>query len=146
MSDQEHCWNCAAPRTCPPPLPMAPPELPALLHSNHVVDSVHAPYIHEFITTGRANLHSLKTRLKNLEKSIARLTHESRDLEQALRFHECALSPIRRLPSEIIGYIIRLSPDIRHEIGHSEHEHPPWRLAHVCARWRACALTDRCIW
>ncbi|KAJ6455485.1 hypothetical protein C8R45DRAFT_1036470 [Mycena sanguinolenta] len=146
MSNESCCWNCGAPPTRPAPLPTIPPELSVLLRTNEVVDSIHAPYIDEFISTGRSNLRSLRSRLKYIETSVAPLNYEHRCLEQTLHLHECARSPIRRIPSEIISYIIRLSPDIRHTTGYSEREHAPWRLAHVCARWRACALADRKIW
>ncbi|KAJ7504964.1 hypothetical protein B0H11DRAFT_1980041 [Mycena galericulata] len=146
MSNETCCWNCGAPPTRPAPLPTIPPELSPLLRTNEVVDSIHAPYINEFISTGRSNLHSLRSRLEYIETSVASLNYQHRSLEQTLHLHECALSPIRRIPSEIISYIIRLSPDICHTTSHSEREHAPWRLAHVCARWRACALADRKIW
>ncbi|KAJ7135708.1 hypothetical protein C8R44DRAFT_608813, partial [Mycena epipterygia] len=148
------CWSCRAPPAEPPPLrslPVSPPELAPFLTNNDPPDDFHLPF--DYLSLARPNLDLLDARMKVLETSIERLTDERRVLTyqrnilaKDVHQHECALAPIRRLPSELIGIIIRLCPDIRHETGYSEREHAPWRLATVCARWRACALVDRKIW
>jgi hypothetical protein len=105
LSNETCCWNCGAPPTRSAPLPTIPPEL-------SVLRTIHAPYIDEFISTGRSNLHSLRSRLEYIEISVARLKYEHRYLEQTLHLHERALSPIRRIPSEIISYKYTPSPAV----------------------------------
>ncbi|KAF7353573.1 F-box domain-containing protein [Mycena sanguinolenta] len=89
--------------------------------------------------------------LANLDAEISRLKDHLRDLEEkrtALsRFHSQntqILSPLRRMPPEILGEIFSWTvPAIR---GVFNTEDCPWVLTHVCSTWRAVALYQPSLW
>ncbi|KAJ7450806.1 hypothetical protein FB451DRAFT_1146128 [Mycena latifolia] len=143
------CWNCGLEATPPSPLVPArsPPGLTLLLTSNDTPEASQIPSIQEFISPRSLRLDLLNVQIEGLQTALTRLIHERDNLEEAVREHKGIISPVRRLPSELISHIIRLaSPDIRQNVGGQEQEYLPWRFAHICGRWRACALAEARIW
>ncbi|KAG7443902.1 uncharacterized protein BT62DRAFT_934482 [Guyanagaster necrorhizus] len=53
------------------------------------------------------------------------------------------LAPIRVLPPEILGEIFRLAVDLRIAYRVTD---VPWKLSHVCRKWRCLALSDSHLW
>ncbi|KAK7050644.1 hypothetical protein R3P38DRAFT_1764164 [Favolaschia claudopus] len=80
--------------------------------------------------------------LHGLPPPLSQLIRERELLENSIDLHRGILSPIRRLPPELITSILRLAaspiPDLQH--------HPPLHLTHICGRWRACAIQDASFW
>ncbi|KAF7343736.1 F-box domain-containing protein [Mycena sanguinolenta] len=89
-------------------------------------------------------------RLACLDSEIFRLRDHLRDLEEEhaalAEYHaknSTILSPMRRIPSEILGEIFSWSlllssaPDVKAS---------PWVLTHVSRRWRAVAVTKFSLW
>ncbi|KAF7289049.1 F-box domain-containing protein [Mycena chlorophos] len=73
-------------------------------------------------------------------------------LKRRLAGYRAALSPIRRLPPEVLGEIfLFVVQDVRHGCirtigGEYRVPVPPWRLAMVCRSWRASALSFSQLW
>ncbi|KAK7050635.1 hypothetical protein R3P38DRAFT_3256571 [Favolaschia claudopus] len=80
--------------------------------------------------------------LHGLPPALSQLIRERELLKNSIDLHSGMLSPIRRLPPELITSILRFAaspiPDLHH--------HPPLHLTHICARWRACAIQDASFW
>ncbi|KAJ7450801.1 hypothetical protein FB451DRAFT_990063, partial [Mycena latifolia] len=116
------------------------------LTSNDTPEALQIPSIQEFISNHSLRLDLLNAQIEGLETALARLIHERDDLDEVVRQHKRILSPVRRLPPELISHIIRLASPNTRKINGYEQECLPWRFAHVCGRWRACALAESRIW
>ncbi|KAF7342613.1 F-box domain-containing protein [Mycena sanguinolenta] len=90
-------------------------------------------------------------RLANLDEDISRLQGRLQQLEDEraslAQYHTRitgVLSPVRRMPPEILGEIFSWTlPTIREVLGI---ENCPWVLTHVCCGWRAVALSIPSLW
>ncbi|KAF7336541.1 F-box domain-containing protein [Mycena sanguinolenta] len=84
-----------------------------------------------------AEISAVKDRLRQLEAERAVL---SRYHAQSISI----LSPMRRIPPEILGEIFSWTLPSAHEVLRAEK--CPWVLTHVCSRWRAVALSIPSLW
>jgi len=67
----------------------------------------------------------------------------AQSLQEYIQVHRAVLSPIRRLPPELLSEIFMKY----HERSFDPfHNRPPWKLAHVCQRWRQAALVTAQLW
>ncbi|KAJ7814225.1 hypothetical protein B0H14DRAFT_1127264 [Mycena olivaceomarginata] len=78
--------------------------------------------------------------------AIAQLIRERDRLDELVRKYRSILSPVRRLPVELISKILRLVPPRTFGPSPYEQEYPPWRLTRISSRWRACAVGDPSLW
>ncbi|KAG8898371.1 hypothetical protein FRC00_002896, partial [Tulasnella sp. 408] len=118
---------------------------------------------HDDLPTEDALLH-LDNRLARIEQLEAEL-HGMRIAVQGLRNTSAKLSPIIRLPPEILAYIITIGADedrliieekeaLMDEDGDSSDDdmgppdppHFPTLVSHVCRRWRQIALDTPMVW
>ncbi|KAJ7609083.1 hypothetical protein FB45DRAFT_945356 [Roridomyces roridus] len=121
---------------------LAPPQAGTrhytLLHSNEAPDSTEIPFLQS--TSSR-----IGARLAVLDEEIARLTQLT--AERALlaaydRQSKAVLSPVRRVPNEILAEIfLRTSDGIGFDTTQS-----PWVLTHVCSRWRTVSISTYSLW
>ncbi|KAJ6491036.1 hypothetical protein C8R45DRAFT_901342 [Mycena sanguinolenta] len=82
----------------------------------------------------------VKGRLRELEKEHTALS-ESHAQNMSI------LSPLRRVPTEILGEIFSWTLPL--SLSHQsvvDVENCPWVLTHVCRRWRAVALSTPSLW
>jgi hypothetical protein len=84
--------------------------------------------------------------IDELPPSLAQLVRERDALEDYVRRYEGILSPIRCLPSELIAKILLCVHLLNHKRDGIRWKLPPWYLAHICSRWRACALAEPQPW
>ncbi|KAJ7888089.1 hypothetical protein B0H14DRAFT_2219941, partial [Mycena olivaceomarginata] len=79
-----------------------------------------------------------------LEAAIARLTRKRDEIAENIRQHRAILSPIRRVPPELVCEILvlSLSSDDDRDIANE----PPWHLGHICRFWRHCVLACPALW
>ncbi|KAJ6454384.1 hypothetical protein C8R45DRAFT_601978 [Mycena sanguinolenta] len=90
-------------------------------------------------------------RLASLDAEISRLKERLRELEDehnALSGYHAQntriLSPLRRMPAEILGEIFAGTLPSGSEV--FAIENCPWILTYVCSRWRAVALSKPSLW
>lgn len=86
--------------------------------------------------------------LKAKEKLVEYLAHldaEKKVMEEALAIYKRVLSPVRRLPPELLMEIFSWTRNSQ-----SYHVHrmkgSPWVVSHVCKTWRAAALSCPELW
>ncbi|KAJ6456085.1 hypothetical protein C8R45DRAFT_580954 [Mycena sanguinolenta] len=126
---------------------MDPTQSPSLVSSDIVktndppLDS-QIPVLQDFISKGCARMATLETKIALLKSSLDKLVQQKDELAAEIRMHENALSPLRRMPTEILSHIFTytLPP---HE---PDAESAPWTVSAICARWRAIAVSDPCLW
>ncbi|KAJ6581991.1 hypothetical protein B0H19DRAFT_886088, partial [Mycena capillaripes] len=100
----------------------------------------HIPILRDFASKGRARMAVLNAQIVLLESSLDKLLAESNELDIEIRKHEASLSPLRRMPTEILSLIFTftLPP---HEMNA---EPAPWTVSTVCTRWRAIVISQPC--
>ncbi|RDB15913.1 hypothetical protein Hypma_003507 [Hypsizygus marmoreus] len=85
--------------------------------------------------------------LQTLDGQIAELCCQRERDAARLQKLRVAVAPHKRLPTEILSYIFRLSSgDKPLEIPHLDDRYPPWTLRHVCSRWRLVVVSDHHLW
>ncbi|KAK7042294.1 hypothetical protein R3P38DRAFT_2889578 [Favolaschia claudopus] len=117
------------------------PELQFLLQSNETPLDSQIPAIRSEIDRIRAELAvSLVTRNE--------FDEDLRNMEEHLNAHSAILSPIRRIPPEILSEIFSWTSSFERigTFGAHEVAMPPWDLTHVCRAWRAVARGDSELW
>nr|GAT46577.1 predicted protein [Mycena chlorophos] len=100
------------------------------------------------------NLHSLESEIVELETTLQDLHSRHSQLLSERQRHRCVLSPIRRLPAELVDEIFsyftpHLPSDLELRISGRESRmlsRPPWFLAHICRSWRTIALSLGPLW
>ncbi|KAJ6456080.1 hypothetical protein C8R45DRAFT_1034848 [Mycena sanguinolenta] len=100
------------------------------------------PVLQDFISRGRARMAALETKIALLNSSLGKLVQQKDELAAEIRMHENSLSPLRRMPTEILSHVFAftLPP---HE---PDAEPAPWAVSAVCARWKVIAVSQPCFW
>ncbi|KAJ7636864.1 hypothetical protein FB45DRAFT_907538 [Roridomyces roridus] len=86
----------------------------------------------DFIVSARARKNHLSEQISDLQSTLTALVAECESLDCQIRKHEGVLSPLRRMPPEILFTIFGFTP--------------PWLVSAVCARWRTICLSQPLLW
>ncbi|KAJ6462146.1 hypothetical protein C8R45DRAFT_529091 [Mycena sanguinolenta] len=142
-STELYRWNGgAAPKASPTlssllePLPRLSPELTRLLTSNDAPTDSEIPVIRQIIRDAEARLLALDAHIVYLPTNMA-------ETEKYLSRHRAILSPVRRVPAELICEIFDLATAQSRAEPFGEY---PWHLGFICQRWRECALGFPTLW
>ncbi|KAJ7453175.1 hypothetical protein FB451DRAFT_672798 [Mycena latifolia] len=99
-----------------------------------------------------AYIDELEPHITSIDEEMAFLSRRREALLQSLNVHQSIVSPIRRLPSEILGEIFAFSvhstyyfQDIAEVSGPLSHQ-APWVLTRVCRRWAKVSLENPALW
>ncbi|KAJ7157433.1 hypothetical protein C8R46DRAFT_1294093 [Mycena filopes] len=155
------CETCGAlqPETATREMAFTPPELASLLASNDPPLDSAIPRILETISVGQDRIDALDPQIRALDLQIpvlqahlASLVRERDEAVKSVRDHRIVLSPLRRVPPEVLCEIFCLSID---GSGEEEKEEgvislpkppSPWYLGHICRFWRHTALSYPPLW
>ncbi|KAJ7464475.1 hypothetical protein FB451DRAFT_1263612 [Mycena latifolia] len=128
-----------------PEVPLDPSSISSdILDTNDPPAEVDIPSIHEFIARGSARRTHLDTKIASLKASLDELLQDRDPLDTEIRKHEGAVSPLRRMPTELLSLIFKytLPPH-----GHFPRvDSGPWAIAAVCSRWRTIVLSQPTLW
>ncbi|KAJ7631368.1 hypothetical protein DFH06DRAFT_1224340 [Mycena polygramma] len=103
--------------------------------------------IREFVSRGSARRAVLDSKIAPLKAELKKLVDERNALDTEIRKHEGAISPLRRLPTEVICIIFTLAlPPFAYSSNVMNVHEGPWVLSAVCSRWRTIALSQPCFW
>ncbi|KAJ7467234.1 hypothetical protein B0H11DRAFT_2197368 [Mycena galericulata] len=140
------CWNCGA-RPPADNASRATPyhELSHLLTTNDPPEDAEVPIVRSMITSGQDQIAQLNQRIERLKATVTRLLEERSEMEELVRQHTTVLSPIRRLPAELLCEVFSQVPSFK-RLGSHTVSCPPWRLGHICRYWRYSALGDPYLW
>lgn len=123
------------------------PVLPSLFTEPPTPDTLHHAKLH--LESTRSAIRALSDKIVSAEMALAQLIHETKTsiagmteeksrLEADESTMESYLSPVRRLPAELLREIF---------VWHfEEHEACAWVLAAVCSSWRRLALCTPRLW
>ncbi|KAJ7792493.1 hypothetical protein B0H14DRAFT_166839 [Mycena olivaceomarginata] len=149
------CWQCgASPEPAIASESGSPDSRPLrdfhrLLTSNDVPLDSEIPFIHNIASDGQKQIDALEAAIAQLARkrgkaAIAQLTRKRDEMVENIRQHRAILSPIRRVPPELVCEILvlSLSSDDDGDIANE----PPWHLGHICRFWRHCVLAYPALW
>ncbi|KAJ7665661.1 hypothetical protein B0H17DRAFT_1090588 [Mycena rosella] len=149
--------SCA---TCGSVLQPVFPATSELSAPNHLLETNDPPVEVEIQTTREIIAHEenqirlLDQNILHLQNLLALVKQQRDESKQKIRRHSCILSPIRKLPTEILCNIFSftLLPDDEMKERLSQESSnfgigvSPWVLTHVCARWRNISLSFSSLW
>ncbi|KAJ6492085.1 hypothetical protein C8R45DRAFT_191495 [Mycena sanguinolenta] len=124
------------------PLPASScPDIARLLSTNDVPQDADIPLIQQTIFEAEERLRPLDAQIHSLQAALAaQLVERRNELAEHLRGLRAILSPVRRVPPELICEIFDFAT------AQSRAFNPPWRLGCISATWRQCALTHAALW
>ncbi|KAJ7437447.1 hypothetical protein B0H11DRAFT_2294311 [Mycena galericulata] len=131
-------------------LPLSQPELISsrlihLLESNDVPVDGEIPVIRAIISHNQARVTALNAQLEALGTRMEQIEKERDEIEDTVRKQTTVISPVRRVPPELISEIFSLMPCTRRRADRTVNC-PPWRLGHICRSWRHTALSNPFLW
>ncbi|KAJ7682845.1 hypothetical protein B0H17DRAFT_1075092 [Mycena rosella] len=122
--------------------------LTPLLRSNDAPQPPQTALVHEVLRHKNAELCGLGAGMSALQSALHAL--ESKRALLAVDIHRFSgiLSPLRRLPPELVEEIFLYFVPAMHfdALGNTRRVVLPWTLAHVCRAWRTVALSLRPLW
>ncbi|KAJ7679129.1 hypothetical protein DFH06DRAFT_505619 [Mycena polygramma] len=138
------CWKCGAPAslialatsTLDPPTP--PPDLARFLHGNNAPLDGEIPFLRNSLSAAQKRVDALDLAVEHAREVLEELMRKRKDTVDVVSQHRGALSPVRRMPEEMLCEIFgwSLVADLQ----------SPWRLARVCQTWRNTALEYGHLW
>ncbi|KAJ7020843.1 hypothetical protein C8F04DRAFT_1315853 [Mycena alexandri] len=124
-----------------------PPDLFHLLRSNEPPQEAQIPVIRDIISDDKnrislldAEIVSLQSQIHNLNATLAQSLQKRNDAKLHALQHHCILSPIRRVPPELISEIFG------RVCGGEAGKRLPWYLGHISRSWRHTALSLGHLW
>lgn len=117
----------------------------SLIRSDFVPSPMEQEVINQTIQETHSEIESLDDEILQVEALFSRLTEQKRDLVAFTRGQQSLLSPIRRIPAEILGDIfLYCCPAIN--IGNWRGNSLVWQLGEVCYYWRTVIMSLHEIW
>ncbi|KAJ7877496.1 hypothetical protein B0H13DRAFT_2200559, partial [Mycena leptocephala] len=146
------CWKCGAPPTIPlalhPDSPSTNPSLDftRLLTSNDVPLESEVQVVQNIIFEGQRRVDTLDVQIQALHTSLAELLQRRDGKAEHVRQHRVIISPVRRVPQELICEIFALTLSYGRLDDEGRALQPPWYLGHICRSWRHAALSFGPLW
>ncbi|KAF7370265.1 ABC protein [Mycena sanguinolenta] len=113
-----------------------------IVKSNDPPSESQVPVLQDFISKGRTRMAALESKIELLDSLMDKLVEEKNELAAEICMHEGSLSPLRRMPTEILSHIFAFTLPPHHPGA----EPAPWTVSAVCARWRAISVSQPCFW
>jgi hypothetical protein len=136
-----------------PDKPVDPSTTPRdILDTNEPPAESNLPSIREFVSRGSARRAFLDAKIGPLKAELDKLLEERDFLDTEIRRHEGAVSPLRRMPPEIISLIFTLAapPAVLARNSMESYlmnfDEGPCALTAVSSRWRNIALSQPSLW
>ncbi|KAJ7670084.1 hypothetical protein DFH06DRAFT_1468763 [Mycena polygramma] len=146
------CWNCGAVFADRDKLLRTPTTglsfsgIQHLLESNSPPSDNEIPLVTGIMADTQRRMNALTARIIILKSSMDRLISERDALAERSRQCAAVLSPIRRLPPELVCELFSWTlPCTRHVAGSTMHQ-ASWHLGHISGTWREIALAFPSLW
>ncbi|KAJ6462154.1 hypothetical protein C8R45DRAFT_529152 [Mycena sanguinolenta] len=150
MPKTQVCHICGAAPDAPSltsllqPLPPSPsPIITRLLNNNDPPLDADIPVVRQIIFDDEDRLQTLDAQILQLQTALAELVQRRTEVVEHIREHRAIVSPVRRVPPELICEIFDLATvDSRSGL----RAIPPWHLGQICHPWRQSALAHPSLW
>ncbi|KAJ6462158.1 hypothetical protein C8R45DRAFT_1080719 [Mycena sanguinolenta] len=123
--------------------PSLSPVIICLLNNNEPPLEADVPVVRHIISDAEERLHALDARILPLQTALAQLVKRRTEVAEHIREHRAIVSPVRRIPPELICEIFDLATA---ESRSGPRAKPPWRLGRICRPWRQSALAHPSLW
>lgn len=121
------------------------PEFPHLLMSNAPPNPQNASILQQELNAAFKDLEAIDVELPQLEATLKAIHARRLLLTDYVKRYQPVISPVRRLPPEILSQIFLLSrPD--GVINMLDATKYPWTLTQVCRGWRTTAISTPRLW
>ncbi|KAJ7480374.1 hypothetical protein B0H11DRAFT_2280651 [Mycena galericulata] len=116
------------------------------LCSNDAPYGPELPTIQHVLVAERDRIERLRTEIAELRLATQSRVKELKEIEETFKNHKKIMSPVRRVPAEILCEIFSWTLPYTRRAGAQTIQQAPWRLGHICKRWRATALQYSPLW
>ncbi|KAJ6541689.1 hypothetical protein B0H19DRAFT_1035866, partial [Mycena capillaripes] len=119
-----------------------------LLNTNEPPDGSEIIFIQSVISKTDARLAYLDDEISKLQHKLKQLKEERASASSYKKRNGAILSPLRRMPPELLGQIFSWSliPIKNTALDPFDMGHSPWVLTHISAHWRAISLSTPSLW
>jgi hypothetical protein len=139
------CKNCRGGSSFHEPLKPPVSLVPSLLGTYAVPTNAEVADIHSTLLETKSKLLTLDHDIKLLEAVLKSRRRERRTLKKFHDAHDSLLSPVRRLPPELLSEIFMLLPTPSEVLGPTDWD-ATFILGAVCSHWRKLALSTPRLW
>ncbi|KAJ7439221.1 hypothetical protein FB451DRAFT_1302670 [Mycena latifolia] len=115
------------------------------LNTNYVPSDAEVEEIHNVLVEPLQQLALLEERITQMQEVMNKLIAEHAALEAEIKEHTALLSPIRRIPQDILETIFVACLPTAHNAIISARE-APLLLGHICSYWRGVAHSMPALW
>ncbi|KAJ7742840.1 hypothetical protein B0H16DRAFT_1018744, partial [Mycena metata] len=115
-----------------------------ILETNNPPPESQIPSLRDFISRALARATCIDAEIATLQSAIDKLLSEREALNTEVQKHKGAISPLRRLPTEMLSLIFTFALAPRQDSISAPSA--PWTISAVCARWRTTAISQPCFW
>ncbi|KZP09504.1 hypothetical protein FIBSPDRAFT_839356, partial [Athelia psychrophila] len=144
MAAIKHCDSCGSYVDNNIVIPVSP--ACHLWRTNDAPTAPERASIAKLLADARECLSRIDASLLNIQSKLIGLLEKRNSMQEAIACHGSLLSPIRRLPEEILSYIFFLSiPTLREKASLSTKK-APLLLTQVCVAWSNCARSSQRLW
>ncbi|KAJ6552818.1 hypothetical protein B0H19DRAFT_893593, partial [Mycena capillaripes] len=117
------------------------------LNTNEPPEDSELASIRSIVTNGGIRLTRLDTDISQLREQLRQLEEERLALSSFRARNMAILSPLRRVPVEVLSEIFLWTlPSLREPRERFHVTDSPWFLTHVSRRWRAVAISNPSLW
>ncbi|KAJ7059652.1 hypothetical protein C8F01DRAFT_947748, partial [Mycena amicta] len=120
--------------------------LDSALTTNEPPNDSDIPYICQLLQGEVAELARLNREILAVMAQLEGLTKRQETLLKSTSSYKTILSPIRRVPPEILCAIFRLVATEGSSLEEGLRIETPWMLGHICRSWRNTALNYAVLW
>ncbi|KAJ6485564.1 hypothetical protein C8R45DRAFT_276122 [Mycena sanguinolenta] len=122
-----------------------------LLTTNEPPEDSDAVFVQSVVSKTDPRLAYLENEISKIRDQLKQLEDEHHSLIIYRTRNKAILSPVRRIPTEILGGIFRWTlPPIRDDSNldrsRFDFRNSPWLLTHISTRWRAISIATPSLW
>lgn len=118
-----------------------------LLNSNEPPEETELNFVHSTISASDARLSSLENQISTLRDQLQQLETEHNALLSYRAQNHAILTPIRRIPPEVLGEIFSWTlPSVQARDGRVQMTDSPWVLTHTSRYWRKVCISTPSLW
>ncbi|KAF8966786.1 hypothetical protein BDZ97DRAFT_602005 [Flammula alnicola] len=133
------------PENLPDDIPTQPSKFADKLHTNYLPSTTEITEIKEYVSSVNDKVSAYDARIAELEAALQEMTKKRTRLQEVARAHEGLVSPLRRLPPEILQDIfVWCLPQNRNAVMHASEA--PVLLGRVCSEWRRISIGTPEVW
>ncbi|KAJ7622207.1 hypothetical protein FB45DRAFT_1006218 [Roridomyces roridus] len=120
--------------------------LESLFTSNLPPLDSEAAHLRHLLAAAAAGLNQVDSRIGALHEELAQLLTQRDDLVASMERYQAVLSPVRRIPPEVLCQILEWIPPSFQLVQYQDVQRPPWQIAHICRSWRETAIACPSLW